>query len=69
LKPSDIERRRSNDPSPKERALFGIARAATLLKSDVLLASDGAGVVGVDHFHGGARITRQGEQVNALAIK
>ena len=41
----------------------------TLQHADVLLTGHGAGVMGVDHFHASACVTRQGNQVYALPIQ
>ena len=50
-------------------ALTPHPRPAALQQRDVLLAGDGAGVVGIDDIHAGARIARQRQQVDALAVK
>ena len=41
----------------------------TLEHANVLLTGHGAGVMGVDHLHTGARVTRQGDQVYSLPIQ
>ena len=41
--------------------------AQALQQGDVLLASDCAGVMRVDHFHAGASVARQCQQVARLA--
>ena len=47
----------------------GFAASAALQQGDVLLAGHRTGVVGVDNVNTGACVTRQGEQVNALAVQ
>jgi len=55
--------------TPQRSTWGSFAASAALQQGDVLFAGHRAGVVGVDDVNTGACVTRQCEQINALAAQ